>query len=95
MMIFDPQPTVAHLRTTLDQWSAHSLPPDVVCARFRMAALQWKGLPERYENVLERLLQPLDTAVMLGEESCSFSRSEIEQALRQWLDHAAELPARH
>jgi len=29
---------------------------------------------------------------MQGEESCSFSRSEVTQALRQWLQHAAQLP---
>jgi hypothetical protein len=30
--------------------------------------------------------------VMLGEESCSFSRADLVQALGQWLDHAAQLP---
>ena len=32
-----------------------------------------------------------NTAVMLGEESCSFSRSDVVQALHQWLDHAEQL----
>jgi hypothetical protein len=84
--------TVNHLRATLQQLDAGQLAPDVVCARFRLAALQWPGLPQRYADVLERLLQPLDTAAMLGEESCSFSRADLVQALGQWLDHAAALP---
>ena len=84
--------TVEHLRSTLEQLASGQTTPDVVCARFRLAALQWPGLPARYDQVLERLLQPLDTAVMLGEESCSFSRADLTQALGQWLDHAAHLP---
>lgn len=83
--------TLDTLRSTLDQLDAGQIQPDVVCARFRIASLQWPGLPERYSAVLERLLQPLDTAVMLGEESCSFSRADVTEALRQWLDHAAQL----
>lgn len=90
-MILELAPTVEHLQRTLDALEAGSLAPDVVCARFRVATLRWPGLPQRYETVLERLLQPLDTATMLGDESCSFSRSEVVAALRQWLDHAAAL----
>jgi hypothetical protein len=88
----DIDATVHHLRHTLGQLESGALGPEVVCARFRLAALQWDGLPPRYGQVLERLLQPLDTAVMLGEESCSFSRADLVQALSQWLDHAAQLP---
>lgn len=88
----DIDTTVHHLRSTLQQLEAGEITPEAVCARFRLAALQWQGLPQRYAQVLERLLQPLDTAVMLGEESCSFSRADLVQALNQWLDHAAQLP---
>lgn len=91
-MTIDIDNTVHQLRETLDQLEAGSLRPDVVCARFRVASLQWPDLPARYDSVLERLLQPLDTATMLGGESCSFSRAEVVAALRQWLDHAASLP---
>jgi len=84
--------TIHHLRQTLQQLASGEIAPEAVCARFRLAALQWDGLPQRYAQVLERLLQPLDTAVMLGEESCSFSRADLVQALGQWLDHAAQLP---
>jgi hypothetical protein len=91
-MAFDLNRTVSQLQSTLDELDAHRLAPDVVCARFRVASLDWPGLPLRYGQVLERLLQPLDTAMMLGDESCSFSRAEVVQALRDWLDHAARLP---
>jgi hypothetical protein len=84
--------TVTKLRDSLNALDTGHLQPDVVCARFRLASLQWPGLPSRYEAVLERLLQPLDTAAMLGGESCSFSRDEVVKSLHQWLDHAAQLP---
>ncbi len=85
-------PTALH--DTLDQFAAGTLRAEVLCARFRMAALSWPDLPDRYATVLERLLQPLDTATMIGGESCSFSLDEVVEALRQWLDHAARLPGR-
>jgi hypothetical protein len=86
--------TLSHLHGTLESLEAGRITADVVCARFRVASLQWPGgLPQRYEDVLERLLQPLDTAVMLGTESCSFSRQDVVAALHQWLDHAAQLQA--
>jgi hypothetical protein len=88
-MILDLDHTVTRLHSTLDALESGGLRPDVVCARFRVASLQWPDLPPRYETVLERLLQPLDTAAMVGEESCSFSRAAVVGALRQWLDHAA------
>jgi len=91
MMIADSIGPVSQLRATLAQLEAGTLRPDVTCARFRMATLQWHSLPERYATVLERLLAPLDMAVMLGEESCSFSRADVVQALHQWLDHAEQI----
>ena len=83
---------IEELRTTLAQVQAGQLRPDVLCARFRIASLDWPGLPDRYATVLERLLQPLDVSAMTGEESCSYSRHEVLQGLSDWLDHAAQLP---
>jgi hypothetical protein len=83
---------LANLRTTLDQLDARAVSADAVAQQFRAAVADWPNLPPRYGQVLERLLQPLDTAAMLGEESCSFSLGELSAALRQWLDHAAQLP---
>ncbi|NDY90989.1 hypothetical protein [Ideonella livida] len=94
-MSIDIGETVERLGRSLEALQAGEITPDVVCARFRLASLQWPDLPPRYDAVLERLLQPLDTAAMLGEESCSFSRTEVVQALRQWLEHAAALNRHH
>lgn len=80
------------LRKALDQLDARTLSAEALAQHFRAAAAAWPELPPRYSQVLERLLQPLDTAAMLGEESCSFSLAELSAALRQWLDHAARLP---
>ena len=49
-----------------------------------------------FENVLERLLQPLDMAITTGAaESCAYSQSTVIDGLRQWLNHAAALQQRH
>lgn len=84
--------TLNELRQQLAQLDARQIAPDAVAARFRALTADAPGLPPRYLAVLERLLQPLDTAAMLGEESCSFSLGELGASLRQWLDHAAQLP---
>lgn len=95
-MHIDLHSTVNRLHNTLDALETGSLRPDVVCARFRVASLQWPDLPERYENVLERLLQPLDMAITTGAaESCAYSQSTVIDGLRQWLNHAAALQQRH
>ena len=90
-MHIDLNSTVHRLHTTLDALESGGLNPDVVCARFRVASLQWPDLPQRYESVLERLLQPLDSAALASDDSSSFSRSAAISALRQWLTHASAL----
>lgn len=82
---------VAPLRATLAALAAGEIGPEVVCARFRMAAVQWPDLPPRYASVLERLLAPLDQAAMMGDESCSFSAAELGRSLSEWLDHASQI----
>ena len=95
--MMDISNTVTRLHATLDALESGGLRPDVVCARFRVASLQWPDLPQRYGSVLERLLQPLDTAAFIGDEGCAYARTGVVGALRQWLDNAAALqqPVRH
>lgn len=62
---------------------AHAL-----AAQWRAAAADWPGLPPRYAAVLDKLLAPLEASAMFGEESCSFSRTDLADTLAQWLHHA-------
>lgn len=45
-------------------------------------------LPDRYLDVLERLLNQLESAALFSEESCSFSRTDMIAALVEWLARA-------
>ncbi|MBH1986588.1 MAG: hypothetical protein I8H76_04655 [Burkholderiales bacterium] len=49
------------------------------------------ALPTRYVDVLERLLNQVESAALFSEESCSFSRADILAALSDWLARARAL----
>jgi hypothetical protein len=46
------------------------------------------ALPPRYSEVLQQLLNRLESSALFSEESCSFSQKELLDSLQQWLDHA-------
>jgi hypothetical protein len=46
------------------------------------------ALPQRYVDVLERLLNQLESAALFTEESCSFSQADMVGALVDWLSKA-------
>lgn len=46
------------------------------------------ALPERFETVLNDLLDRLSASALFGEESCSFSRKDLLDGLQSWLAHA-------
>ncbi len=48
-------------------------------------------LPQRYQDVLERVLNQLESASLFTEESCSFSQNDMVDALADWLSHAQRL----
>ena len=47
-------------------------------------------LPDRYLDVLERLLNQLESSALFSEESCSFSRTDMVAALVEWLARAQD-----
>ena len=52
------------------------------------------ALPPRYGQVIESLLSRFESAAMFGEESCSFSQTDLIDSLALWLDKAqAQLKA--
>ena len=46
------------------------------------------ALPPRFAQVLQQLLDRLESSALFSEESCSFSQKELLDSLQQWLDHA-------
>jgi hypothetical protein len=46
------------------------------------------ALPERFDTVLQELLNRLESSALFSEESCSFSQGELLESLQLWLDKA-------
>ena len=49
------------------------------------------ALPQRYVDVLERLLSQIESSALFSEESCSFSQGDMVDALGDWLERARAL----
>jgi hypothetical protein len=49
------------------------------------------ALPARYAEVLQQLLDRLESSALFSEESCSFSQKELLDSLQLWLDKAQTL----
>lgn len=58
--------------------------------QWRNTAGLCEALPARYRVVLDDLLARLESTALFSEESCSFSRSDLLQNLRLWLDKAQQ-----
>jgi len=46
------------------------------------------ALPPKYLDVLQGLLDRLESAALFGGESCSFSQTDLHQLLQQWTAQA-------
>lgn len=46
------------------------------------------ALPPRFTEVLNRLLDSLESSALFTEESCSFSQNDLLSGLDQWLTQA-------
>jgi hypothetical protein len=84
-----------HLSTlpaTLDAFRQGTLPLTTLVQQWRSAvAGHQPALPQRYQDVLERILTQLESSALFSEESCSFSQTDIVNALGDWLDKAQAL----
>ncbi|MET0311571.1 MAG: hypothetical protein ABW051_05930 [Burkholderiaceae bacterium] len=49
------------------------------------------ALPGKYREVLEQLLDRLESSALFSEESCSFSQSGLLDNLQLWIDKASGL----
>lgn len=80
------------LPATLDDFKLGHLSLHDLARTWRDAAeAHQPALPQRYVDVLERLLNQLESAALFTEESCSFSQADMVGALSEWLGKARAL----
>lgn len=83
---------LAALPATLDEFSRGALSLHDLARTWRDAVQAHEpALPQRYLDVLERVLNQLESAALFTEESCSFSQSDMVAALGDWLARARAL----
>lgn len=88
MAMHPAQPQLAALAGALQQLRGDTLS---VAAFSHLAHKQTEllaALPPQFANVLQQLLDRLESAALFSEESCSFSQKDLLDSLQQWLDHA-------
>lgn len=83
------------LTDTLNEFAQGAMSISDLARNWRDAAYTHEpALPQRYVDVLERLLNQLESAALFTEESCSFSQADMAAALGDWLARAQALTAR-
>ena len=80
-----------HLDTLLIDFRSGELDATALAHGFCDTAAHWPGLPERYSQVLGQLLMQVESSALFTEESCSFSRGDLSDALGQWLAKARQV----
>lgn len=80
---------LSELPATLQACLNGRMPAGELCRHWRAAAKEHRpALPQRYLDVLERILTQLESSALFTEESCSFSQTDLLAALGDWLDKA-------
>ncbi|CAH0354387.1 hypothetical protein [Aquabacterium sp. CECT 9606] len=80
-----PSDQLNPLPATLDAFRQGALPLNALVQQWRAAAEGHEpALPQRYRDVLERILTQLESSALFSEESCSFSQTDIVNALNDW-----------
>lgn len=84
---------LAALADTLDEFARGAMSVQDLARNWRDGAhAHQPALPQRYLDVLERVLNQLESAALFTEESCSFSQADMVGALGDWLAKARALP---
>ena len=83
--------TLSLIPDALEAFSVGALSLEDLARTMRDASQEHEPtLPDRYLDVLERLLNQLESAALFSEESCSFSRADMVSALVEWLARAQD-----
>lgn len=78
-----------NMQQTLTLAQQGRMPSAQLVRAWRLEAAQ-VALPERYGQVLNGLLDRLESSGLFTEESCSFSQKDQLDALGLWLDKARQ-----
>jgi hypothetical protein len=85
---------LATLPATLNEFARGAMSLNDLARDWRDAAATHEpALPQRYVDVLERVLNQLESAALFTEESCSISQTDMVAALADWLKRARSLSA--
>jgi hypothetical protein len=76
------------LETSLLAALNHQITTADFCRQVRADVPTWAALPPRYLDVLQSLLDRLESSALFTEESCSFSQRDQFASLQMWLDKA-------
>ena len=81
--------TLSLIPLSLEAFAEGAISLDDLARALRDASQEHEPtLPDRYLDVLERLLNQLESSALFSEESCSFSRTDMIAALVEWLARA-------
>lgn len=82
------------LQQALSQLRSDQIRPGEFAALARQQNELLAALPPKFAEVLQGLLDRLESGALFDAESCSFSQSGLHDSLQMWLDKAKErLPA--
>ena len=70
------------------RWQDGAITASALGDQARASQALWTALPERYGPVLLQLLDRLESSASFTEESCSFSQSDLQTHVRQWIAKA-------
>ena len=71
----------------LQAWLRGQQDSSVLIENFRSLCKEWQ-LPQKYQDALEQVLSRIESSSLFTEESCSFSKKDLAQALGVWLEKA-------
>jgi hypothetical protein len=98
MSISQPQSSqhTQHVQHSLQAWLDGSGTPADLIKAFRIFCKD-SQLPEKYDKALENVLSRVESSSLFTEESCSFSKKDLANALSIWLEkvqqyHSKETP---
>ncbi|MBA4193000.1 MAG: hypothetical protein C0451_00345 [Comamonadaceae bacterium] len=87
----DPNPTLERLDQALTELQAGRLDTRQFVALARDQPELLARLPPRYAEVLNGLLDRLESSALFDAESCSFSQRDLTDSMRLWLQKATAL----
>lgn len=79
------------LQAAIEQLRQAQLPPHALSDLARAQTKLLGALTPRYTEVLNGLLDRLESSALFSEESCSFSQQALLDNLQLWVDKAREI----